>query len=92
MMIGNVVGIDTARVSTHDNVRVDKISRIKCETNSMSYFLHIIQEYPELNGCRRFQPSAKLILHVMDAILLKKLVDPVTVSRTVQKNPGRVIS
>jgi hypothetical protein len=92
MMIGNAVGIDTTRVSTHDNVRADKISRIKRETNSMSHFLHIVQEYPELRGCRRFQPSAELISHVMDAILLKKLVDPVTVSRTVQKNPGRVIS
>jgi hypothetical protein len=92
MMLGNSVGIDTTRVSTHDNVIADKISRIKRETHSTSHFLRITQEYPELRGCRRFHPSADLILHITDAMSLKRLVDPVAASKTVQKNPGRVIS
>ena len=92
MMIGNTIGIDTTRVSTHANVRVNKITCIKRKTNSMSHFLHIIQEYSELNSCRRFQPSAELISHIMDAMSLKKLVDPVAIRMTVQSNPGQVIS
>ena len=92
MMIGNKVGVDTARVLTHANVRADKISRIKRETNIMSLFLRIIHKYPEINDCRCFQPSAKLISHSMDVMPLKKLVDPVAVSRTVRRNPGQVIS
>ena len=68
MIIGNGVGIDTMRVSTHANVRANKISRIKRETNNMSHLLCIIQEHPELNECKRFQPSVKLISHLIDAM------------------------
>ena len=92
MIIGNEVDINTARVLTYVNGRADKISHIKRETNSMSHFLRIIQKYPELNGCRRFQPSTKLISHIIDVMSPENLVDPVAVSRILRSNPGQVIS
>ena len=92
MMIGNKVGVNTVRVLTHANVQANKIYYIKHETNSMSHFLRIIWEYLELNGCRCFQPVAELISHIIDAMSLKKIVDPVAVCKTVRSNPGLVIS
>ena len=89
MMINNNVAVHTGHVTTHENVIADKISRIRKETNSMRHFQSLIQDYPELSGCRRFHPSKESISHIMDAILQKKLLDPVKVSSRVLKNPGQ---
>jgi len=92
MMINNPVGIHAGHVSTKANVIADKISRIKKETNSIRDFAVILQEYPELIGCKRFQPSAVLISHIMDAISQKRCIDPMEVNRLVLSNPGQIIS
>ena len=58
----------------------------------MRAFESLVQEYPELAGCKRFQPSAELISHIMDAILLKKFVEPLEVNKTLLSNPGQITS
>ena len=92
LMINNAVGFHTGHITTTQNVIADRISCIKRETHSMSEFVQILQDYPEIVGCRRFQPSAELILHIMDAILQKKFVDPVTANSAVLNNPGQITS
>ena len=92
LMINNAVGFHTGHVTTAQNVIEDRISCIKRKTHSMSEFVQILQDYPGIAGRRRFQPSAELISHVMDAILQKKFVDPVTANNAVLNNPGQIIS
>ena len=89
MMLNNDVGILTAYINTKANVIADRLSRIKRKTNSMRGFCSLVQNFPALAGCRRFLPSAELISHIMDAISQRKLIDPLTVSACIRKNPGR---
>ena len=92
MMMNNDVGLITDHITTTKNVIADRISRIKRETHSVRAFKTITQDYPALAGCKRFQPSAALISHLMDAILQKKFIDPMAVSSSILKNPGQIIS
>ena len=92
MMMNNNVGVHTAHITTTDNIIADRISRIKRETNSMRGFSSILQDYPALAGCKRFQPSAALISHLMDAISQKKFIDPMEVNSSILSNPGQIIS
>lgn len=92
MMMNNSVGFHTGHVTTTNNVIADRISRLKRESHSMRGFESLIQDYPELAGCKRFQPSAELISHIMDAISLKKYVDPMEVNRKLLTTPGHVTS
>jgi hypothetical protein len=92
MMMNNNVGFHTGHVTTTNNVIADRISRLKRESHSMRGFESLLQEYPELAGCKRFQPSVELISHIMDAILLKKSVDPMEVNSKILTTPGHVTS
>ena len=92
MMINNPVGIQAEHMTTVANVTADEILRIKKETNSMCGSASILQAYPEVAGSKRFQPSATLISHIMDAITLKKLVDLMDVSSSILTDPGQIIS
>ena len=92
MMINNNVGLHTGHITTTNNVISDRISRIKRETNSMRGFQSILQDYPELAGCKRFRPSAALISHLMDAISQKKFIDPMEVNASILRNPGQTTS
>jgi len=92
MMMNNNVGLDTAHVTTTDNIIADLISRIKTESNVTRDFSKILQDYPALAGCRRFQPSAELISHLIDAISQKKYVDPIAVNNRILNDPGQIIS
>ena len=91
-MIENPVAVDTDHISTDDNVIADRISRIKHEANIVRDFALILQDYPELRGCKRFHPSAKLISHIMDAISQKKFIDPMEVNANILANPGQITS
>ncbi len=81
-----------AHVATEVNVIADSISRIKRETDSMHHFKTLIQDYPELAKCSRFQPSAKLIFLIMDGISQKRFINTMEVNRVVLANPGKIIS
>ena len=67
MMINNSVAIQTAHITTQANVIMDRISRITNKSNVAHDFPLIQQDFPELNGCKRFHPSASLISPIMDA-------------------------
>ena len=92
MMINNPVGLDTGHVTTKKNYIADYISRIKRETDVLVGFDKLKQDFPQLQSCRRFHPSSELISLIMDALLSKKLVDPVALNLVLLKNPGRIAS
>ena len=91
LLINNPVGINIDHVTTKDNEIADRISRIKAETNTLVDMHKIFQDYPELRCLPRFQPSQELISLIMDTLLTNKYVDPLTVSRRVLADPGRLI-
>ena len=88
LMINNPVGINVSHVSTTDNVVADRISRIIKESNLETEMNTLMQDFPQLICCRRFQPSAEAISLIMEILSSKKYVDPLEVSRRLLKNPG----
>ena len=92
LLINNPVGLSTDWVSTHDNKIADQISRLKSETDSLSFFISLIQSYPQLRGCRRFLPSHALLSGITEALLTGKLVDPLALSRIILSDPGKFTS
>jgi hypothetical protein len=92
MMINNPVGCDLGHVDTKTNEIADRISRWKTETAALLGFDQLKQEFPQLNCCRRFQPSQEVISLVLDALSSAKLSNPLQVRQLLLKNPGRVTS
>ena len=92
LMINNPVGIDTEYINTKANVIPDRISQFKLKTDTLLGFDILMQEYPQLKSCRRFQPSKELISWISDALLSEKLEDPLALSQELLSNPGRIIS
>jgi len=90
LMINNPVGINTAHVSTTDNEIADKISRILTEANLLADMQPLFQDFPLLQSCRRFHPSAELISLISETLLLQKYVDPLQLSRQILSAPGRI--
>ena len=89
-MINNPVGINTAHILTTDNVIANKISRILTEANLLADMQPLFQDYPLMQSCRLFHPSAKLILLILETLLLQKYVDPLHLSRRILSAPGRI--
>ena len=62
------------------------------EINSIHNLAYILHDYPKLAGCKRFQPSAALISHIMDVITQNICINPMEVNNSVLTNPGQIIS
>ena len=92
LMIGNPVGIDVEHVTSEDNDLADAISRFKSNGDTLRGLPALLQEYPQLRGCRRFQPSSQLLSLLMEAISQRKLIDPMDVNSKVLTDPGRTIT
>ena len=92
LMIGNPVGIDVEHVTSEDNDLADAISRMKSNDDTLLGISSLMQDYPPLRGCRRFQPSSQLLSLLMEAISQKKLIDPMDVNSKVLTDPGRTIT
>ena len=92
LMINNPVGLNSAHISSEDNIVADEISRINRASNADSYFRSLTQRFPELAGCRRFHPSSELISMIMAAICQQSFADPVTASRRLLSDLGRTTS
>jgi len=90
LMINNPVGINAAHISTTDNEIADKISRVLTEANLLADMKPLFQDFPLLQSCRRFQPSAELISLISETLLLQKYVDPLQLSRHILSAPGRI--
>jgi len=92
LLINNPLGLCTARIGTHENEIADKISRLKSETDSLSFFCDLVQSHPQLRGCRRFHPSKELLSGITEALLTGKLADPLALNRIILSNPGSFTS
>ena len=90
LMINNPVGITSNYINTLDNVIADRISRILRESLIPFEFKKLSQEFPELQRCRRFQPSSELISLLMDALLTDKFSNPLEASRRILSAPGKL--
>ena len=90
--MGSPVAITTGHVTTKNNVIADRISRWKKDTNTLLSFEKLSQEFPQLASCRRFHPSNELISWVLDAVLCKKLPNPLELRKRVLMNPGEIAS
>ncbi len=88
LMLRNTLGLTSDYINTKDNWIADEISRIKRESDSLESFCSLIKRFPQLNGCRRYHPSAALISAITDALLTQKLHDPVALSQQLLNNLG----
>ena len=89
-MINNPVGINVDHVTSEDNEIADKISRIISERVLLLEMNKIYQDHPSLRSCKRFHPSAELILLILDTLSAKKFVDPLLISRRILASPGKI--
>ena len=92
LMIDNPVGTDVDHVTSKENEVADRISRIKSDTDTLLGIDSLMQDFPALTGCKRFQPSSKLISLLMDAISQRKLIDPLEVNSRILGTPGQIIT
>ncbi len=92
LMVNNHVGISVRHVTTKKNVIADRISRIKRETNLLPKFSKLLQDYPRMNSCRRFQRSVELVSAVTAALLHEKSLDPLEVANKVLNDLGKDIT
>ncbi len=76
IMINNPVGIHANSISTTDNVIANQISRFPNHSNPLPLFSTLSQQFPQLQHCRRFHPSAELVSTILDALSLTKSPDP----------------
>ena len=90
LMINNPVGIWSGYINTHDNIIADRISRILTESLIPFEMPKLFKEFPELRGCRRFQPSPELISLITEALLTDKFVNPLELSRKILSAPGKL--
>ena len=92
LLINNPVGLSLDRVSTHDNIIADKISRLKKETDSLKFFADLATSHPQLRICRRFIPNPELISAISDALLQGTEADPLALNKLLLENPGKFIT
>ena len=89
-MINNPVGTNVDHVTSEDNEIADRISRIASEAVLLTEMDKICKDYPSLQSCARFHPSAELTSLIMEALSTKNFTNPLTVSRRVLADPGRI--
>ena len=90
LMINNPVGTLLGHVTSEDNIIADRLSRATTNPALSTEFHSLLQDFPQLHLCRRFQPSHELLSLIMDALLLENLADPLEASRRVLSNLGRI--
>jgi hypothetical protein len=74
-MINNKLGLNASHVAGVDNVIADRISRVHT-TNTNPEFDILMQEFPNLQYCRRYHPSPNLVSQISQALLSGLVVDP----------------
>ena len=74
------IGIQAEWLSTHENVIADEISRIKKLHGTFDYS-QLLLAFPQLQKCRRFHPSATLLLMISSVLEGKDLPDLMTLGR-----------
>ena len=92
LLINNPVGINVTHVTSEQNEIADRISRIESEAALLAEMKPIYQAHPSLAYCQRFHPSAELKSLILDTLLTKNFIDPLTLSRRALASPGRITS
>jgi hypothetical protein len=74
-MINNNLGINASHIAGVDNVLADRISRVHT-SNTNPEFTELLQEFPNLQFCRRYHPNPELVSNICQALLSGHVVDP----------------
>lgn len=91
LLMNSPVGLSADYINTKLNVIADEISRVIKEANLNIAISDLYQRFPSLGNCRRFHPNPDLISFITDALLSKRLIDPLTIKDLVQQNPGKIV-
>ena len=88
LMLRNSLGLTMGHVTTKDNWIADEISRAKRELDSLTTFCSLISKFPQLGGCRRYQPSAAVLSVISAALLTQRMPDPISLSQQLLSDLG----
>ena len=72
LLLNNRLGINAQYLEGARNIIADRISRIHKNTHAKFDFGQLLQEFPQLGGCRRFHPSQELLLAITTALSKKQ--------------------
>jgi hypothetical protein len=92
LLLDQGAGYCFGHVNTKTNVIADGISRILSELALSHKFPLLLVQAPSLHGCWRYHPNAALISSIMDVLLRKDCMDPLSVSRQLLTDPGNFTS
>ena len=90
LLINNPVGTLIGHVASKDNIIADRLSRATTNATLSSEFHSLLQDFPQLHSCRRFQPSQELLSLITEALLSANSLDPLEASRRVLTNLGKI--
>ena len=79
LLMSTKISINAKWLSTYSNRIADEISRVK-KTGAEYDFSRLLLNFPQLQNCRRFTPSATLLTLIYDILLNKHSPDPIHVS------------
>ena len=70
------LGLNGEHLAGELNVIADGISRLVTDANSSPNFSLLMQEFPVLQNCYRFIPSAELVFYLTQSLLGELELDP----------------
>ena len=71
LRLNNSLGLNAEFIPGSSNTVADAISRVRPFSGSATDFTQLMQDYPELNSCHHFHPSAELLSCLMQGLLSK---------------------
>eukprot|EP00978_Attheya_sp_CCMP212_P019764 scaffold55684_cov43-Attheya_sp.AAC.3 len=75
-MINNKLGLNASHIAGDKNIIVDAISRVHTTNTPNPEFPMLLKEFPQLQCCQRYHPSAKLVSTIYEAMLSGHAADP----------------
>ena len=76
LLLSTNISINSEWLSTVDNKIADEVSRFKKDQNVEYNFSRLVCDYPQLQQCRQFQPSAYLLDKIYSTLRGQCLPDP----------------
>ena len=91
-LLNNPLGINCDYIPTGENIIADEISRLKKTNNNLYDYASLLQDFPQLQDCKIFQPSKEL-LSMLEQSLLNGISPPLHVVQHMKhSNLGQLIS
>ena len=69
LLLDNPLGINCDYIRTTDNTIADDISRLKKSNDGIYNYSSLLQDFPQLQDCKIFQPSKELLSIVVQSLL-----------------------